>query len=162
MFQLLETNLFVGGISNKNLYKNKEWAVVHATQTVHYEILGWNRRFNKSLKEHPNYLIYEKNNRLSLNWMDGAAYLYEEGGTATFIKILDFIEQWIKIKKVMVHCDEGISRSPSLCLLYLAKRAHKISKVSFKKAKEDFEKIYPYYCPGGIADYLDQNWDKIN
>ncbi len=68
---------------------------MHATQTIHYKILGWNRTTNKPNNNHPNYIYFEEGNRVSLNWVDGAAYLYNKSGEKTFIKILYFIDKWI-------------------------------------------------------------------
>ena len=161
MLQLLDTNLYVGDKSNANLFSNTEWAVVHATQTIHYQIMGWDRKYNKPPKNHPNYIVYEDDNRLSLNWVDGAARLYNWSGLETFINVLDFIDKWIESRKIYIHCDQGFSRSPSLALLYLAKRAELISGNSFMDAKADFVKIYPNYNPGGIAEYINLNWNEI-
>ena len=140
---------------------NQEWAVVHATQTVHYRLFNWNRTSNKPDKNHPNYIYYENENILSLNWVDGAAYLYKWSGTETFIKILNFIDKWSGEKNILIHCDQGYSRSPSLCLLYLSKRLKLISNNSFEEARIEFEEIYPQYNPGGIAEYIRVNWNNI-
>ena len=162
MQQLINKNLFVGNISDLDQINENEWAVVHATQQIHYQIFGWNRTTNKPDKNHPNYIYYESGNRLSLNWVDGAAHLYNWSGTETFIKILDFVDRWIKERKVLIHCDQGFSRSPSLCLLFLAKRDQTISSKSFDDAKTDFIKVYPGYNPGGIGDYIQKHWNDIN
>ena len=161
MTKMPDTNLFVGNIDDYSITTNDEWAVVHATQTIHYQIFGWNRTTNKPNKDHPNYIFYEKDNRLSLNWVDGASYLYKLSGNETFIKTLDFIEKWLPKRKVLVHCDQGFSRSPSLCLLFLSKRKNSISNISYQAAKNDFMQILPQYSPGGIGDYINDNWNEI-
>lgn len=61
--------------------------------------MGWNREFNKPDKNHPNYIVWEKDNRLSLNWVDGQAFLYNWSGPQTFIRVLGFIDKWINGKK---------------------------------------------------------------
>ncbi len=161
MIKLLDTEIYVGNMEDSKYIDNEEWAVVHATQTFHYSLFGWNRTTNKPDKKHPNYIYYENENTLSLNWVDGGAYLYKWSGIETFIKIMDFIDKWIDKKKVLVHCDKGYSRSPSLCLLYLAKRNNRINNNSFDEARIEFEKIYPEYNPGGIAEYIRTNWKDI-
>ncbi len=162
MKRILNTNLYVGAINDFSNVNDDDWAIVHATQTIHYQIFGWNRTSNKPNKNHPNYIYYEKDNRLSLNWVDGGASLYEWSGNGTFIKILNFIEKWLPQRKVLVHCDQGFSRSPSLCLLFLAKRTKSISNASYQDAKTDFLRIYPEFSPGGIGDYIKDNWIDIN
>ena len=161
MTGFVDTSLYVGDINDSRGLSETNWAVVHATQTIHYQIFGWNRTNNKPNKNHPNYIIYEKDNHLSLNWVDGGSYLYNWSGPDTFIKVLDFIDKWIPGKNVLVHCDQGFSRSPTLCLLYLAKRKSLISNNSYNEAKKDFLKMYPNFNPGGIGDYVNENWLKI-
>ena len=161
MTNLLNTNLFVGDINDASNLADDEWAIVHATQTVHYRIFGWNRTSNKPNKNHLNYIYYEKDNHLSLNWVDGASYLYNLSGNKTFINVLDFIEKWILERKVLVHCDQGFSRSPSLCLLFLSKRMGKISDSSYDEARKEFVSFFPRYNPGGIGEYIKANWNAI-
>jgi hypothetical protein len=161
MIRLPETNIFIGTRNDLVMSNEQEWAFVHATQTIHYRIFGWNKTTNKPNKNHPNYIYYEKENRLSLNWVDGAAYLYNWSGAETFNKVLDFIEKWSIRRKILIHCDQGQSRAPTLGLLYLAKRLKSISNDSFETAKNEFIKIYPNYSPSGIGDYVAQHWKEI-
>lgn len=161
MIQLSHSNLYIGSLVDLYKINEQEWAVIHATQTIHYRLFGWNRTTNKPDKNHPNYIYYEKDNRLSLNWVDGAAHLYKWSGVETFIKTLNFIDKWVSKKNVLIHCDQGQSRSPTLGLLYLAKRAKTITNDSFVAAKNEFVQNYPYYLPGGIGEYVKQNWNEI-
>jgi hypothetical protein len=161
MIKLSNTNLYIGAITDLAQVNYQDWAVIHATQTIHYKIFNWDRKFNKPNKNHPNYIYYEEGNRFSLNWVDGSAFLYEWSGPETFIKVLNFIEKWIQNKKVLIHCDQGQSRSPTLGLLYLSKRAKLIPSQSFDFARNEFVKIYPYYLPSGIGDYVKTKWDNI-
>ena len=57
----------------------------------------------------------------------------------------------------MIHCNQGISRSPSIGLLYLAVKGI-IKNENYNIAKEDFIKIYPKYEPSGIKEFLEINW----
>lgn len=154
-------NLYVGRLFDLRNFSLEDDAIVHATQTIHYQIMGWNRTSNKPNKNHPNYIIWEDNNRLSLNWVDGPAHLYKWSGPGTFLRILDFIESWIENRKVFIHCDQGISRSPTLGLLYLAKRRKLIPDETYLSAKNEFQNIYPIYNPSGIANYVNQHWNEI-
>lgn len=161
MYQLLDTNLFVGSVSDANLYKKDEWAVVHASRAVHYRIFGLNKLSDELRKKHPHYIIYENNKRLSFNWGKEVMHFDRKIIKQTFTQILDFIDKQINNSKVLVHCDLGLSRSPSLCLLYLAKRTDLISNNSYAEARVDFEKIYPHYKPTSIVKYLSCHWDNI-
>ncbi len=161
MINIPETKLYIGSIEDIKRTDCYEWAFVHATQRIHYKIFGWNRKDNKPNKTHPNYIIHEKESRLSLNWVDGGSHLYDWSGPETFIQVLDFIDKWVEEKKVLVHCDKGQSRAPTIGLLYLAKRLKMISDKSFTSAREEFVKMYPNYFPGGIGDYVNVKWKEI-
>lgn len=161
MLNFPNTNLYVGDISDNENINDSEWAVVHATQTIHYRYFGWNRTSNKPDRNHPNYIVYIKENHMSLNWVDGPAHLYKWSGAETFIKILDFIDKWIIERKVLIHCDQGYSRSPTLCLLYLSKRKRMITNEAYSKAKIEFMKLYQDYNPSGIGNYINDNWALI-
>jgi hypothetical protein len=158
----ISQNLYLGSRNDLRNFSLADDAFVHATQTTHYEIRGWDILFNPPRKNHPNYLFWVKENRLSLNWVDGEAYLFDLNGPEIFIRVLDFIDKWIDDRKVFVHCDMGISRSPSIGLLYLAKRKNLITNKSFASAMSEFQMIYPIYKPKGIGDYINQHWFDIN
>jgi hypothetical protein len=158
----ISKHLFVGCLADLREFSLEDDAIVHATQTIHYRIMGWNRTTNKPDKQHPNYILWEDKNRLSVNWVDGGAYLYKWSGVKTFIRILDFIDMWIEERKVFIHCDQGQSRSPTLGLLYLAKRKHSIASDTFLSASKEFREIYSLYQPKGIGDYVKQHWNEIN
>ena len=155
MQRLEETNIWVGGREAVSLRHDPAWAVVNTSKSVHSEILG---RMNQ---DNPNYLVFEDDNFLSINWVDGNSNMFEWTGVPVFIKSLDFIDKWDKHRDVLINCDKGQSRSPTVALLYLAKRIHLIPDESFEDAKEVFQTIYPSYAPNGIADYVSNNWDQI-
>lgn len=154
--------LYVGTVRDVVPDGLPDWSYVSATQTVHYPLLGWDRKFNKPDQQHPNYIILEKEHHLSLNWVDGAARLYEWSGPATFERVLDFTERELADgRNVLIRCDQGYSRSPSLALLYMAKRLNLLPAESFPAARAAFVEIYPGYQPGGIAEYIDRVWSEI-
>ena len=162
MINVENTNFFIGSYSDyQGIANQQDWAFVHATKTYHYKSLGWEFKLSKQYRSHPNYICYEKDNHFSLNWVDGAAYLYDWTDPETFIKVLDFIDKWIQNRKVLVHCDQGMSRAPTLGLLYCAKRLKIISNDSFDIAKQEFLNIGSNYNPGGIGEYVKQKWDDI-
>jgi hypothetical protein len=155
MAREVATNLFVGGYDDY-----LDWSgefVVSATKTAHVAALGY-----APDADDPNYLSWACQSRLTINWVDGPARLYAYGGVALFKQALDFIGANLDRGQILIHCDEGMSRSPTLALVYLAKRARSISGSSFAAANtEFFRTIYPDYFPGGIADYVEENWDAI-
>jgi hypothetical protein len=148
------SNLFVGDDRSCFYSEKSEWAVVHACKIpCHQKAVGYTGSLSPN---HPYYLIYEKPNHLFLNIIDPPCPMFP---SQLFTKSLDFIDNHIKERKVLVHCNNGLSRAPSIALLFLAKRIERINNDSFKQAAIDFKKLYPYYQPGrGIAIYLHQNW----
>lgn len=156
-------NLYIGNIDDfySLAPKSDEWAFVHATRTVHFNVFGRAKIYSKEEKSHDDFLYYVEDNRLSLNWMDGPAVFFEAGGIKVFEEAMDFIDKWLPKRNVLVHCDQGVSRSPTLTLTYLSKRTDKLPAESFEKAKKKFVEIYPDYFPGGIEKYVDKNWERI-
>ena len=134
------------------------WAVVHACkEPCHRLLLGYTGR--GCPKDHPEYLFAERGNRLYLNMVDANSGLFFD---KTLIdKALEFID--LKLKsgiKVLIHCNEGMSRSPSLGLLYLIKHGH-IQGETLEDCEAEYLKIYPEYNPGkGIREFVKENWQK--
>ena len=153
-------NLFVGDQNDyERKVKGKEgWAIVHACkEPYHREALGYRGR--GAPKSDPEYLIAERENRLILNLIDpdNPKYIPKK----IIDETLQFIDKILnKKKKVLVHCNKGQSRSPSIGLLYLAIN-DQISNKSFYKARKEFVSIYPSYNPAlGIEKFLINNWDE--
>lgn len=151
-------NLFVGSDANCFFMQRDDWAVVHACKSpCHQRALDYRRSLSSS---HPNYLFFEKGNHLFLNIIDPYRPLFK---LPLFTKSLEFIEKHISRRKVLIHCNEGYSRSPSLALLYLAKRVKTIDGTSFDSASQDFRKLFPHYRPkSGIVIYLKAKWKEID
>ena len=159
MIQLGDTKIYVGTRYDSRLRNDPSWAVVNTAKTVHIEVKGWS---NAPPRNHPDYLAFEDGQFLSFNWVDGAARMYDWSGPEAFVRALDFIGKWYESKNILINCDLGQSRSPSVGLLYLAKRLHLISDSSFAVARAEFQELYPGYAPSGIADFINSHWNEIN
>ena len=153
-------NLFVGNeVDYETSVRNDDsWAVVHACkEPYHRQALGYSGR--GAPKEHPEYLIAKRGNRLILNLVDveTPAFISKEIIDAALL----FIDEQLSLgKKVLVHCNQGASRSAGIALLYLAKHGH-ISNDSFASAEQTFRQIYPACSmAGGIRGFLQQNWNS--
>ena len=67
----------------------------------------------------------------------------------------------LKPKNVLVHCNQGLSRSPSIALLYLLKHTDALGSQDPAAALLAFRRLYPPYAPAqGMADYVRLNWAK--
>ena len=152
-------NIYVGMARMIHLLNKHEFAFVGVSSKYHYELHSWQKGFKYA--DDPCYLICQKDTVMSVNWVDAAERFYDwKGiGLATFRKILDFIQS--QTKKVYIFCDQGQSRSPSVALLYLAKRLKVIRDENFDVAMQDFLLLYPHYNPGGIKDFIRHHWNEI-
>lgn len=106
----IHKNLFIG---NENDYefkvKNQEgWSVIHACkEPYHRQALGFLGR--GAPKDHPEYLMAKRENRLILNLVDveNPAYIAKE----IIDEALEFIDQRLKEgRKVLVNCNHEMSR----------------------------------------------------
>jgi len=156
MKEILE-NLFVGNDADC-LNVGSDFAIIHACKTCHQKVLGYRGSLSST---HPNYLIFEQKNHLYLNMVDMEQELLPRFTHPIMNRAILFIEKNIKIKPVLIHCNQGYSRSPSIGLIYMA-RKRKVSSNSYPNARNDFISVYPDYLPGqGIELYLMKNWEHL-
>jgi predicted protein tyrosine phosphatase len=151
-------NLFIGTEQDYEYQvKGKpDWMVVHACkEPYHRRELGYTSR--GAPKDHPEYLIARRGNRLILNLVDAPDpnYIPKE----IIDSALDFIREGLSSHKILVHCNLGESRSPSIGMLYLAINTDKLPK-EFPAAEQSFRRIYASYNPSsGMRGFLAKNWD---
>jgi hypothetical protein len=133
-------------------------AVVHACKSpCHQRAVGYTGSLASS---HPNYLILRTGNDLFLNLIDPPVPLFK---LLSFTAFMEFAkEKYSAGASLLIHCNQGGSRSPSLALLFLAKHLKAISQESFPVARADFLGLYPSYRPGaGISRFLQDNWHAL-
>lgn len=154
-------NLFIGCQDDYefNVKGKQDWFIVHACkEPYHRQALGYGGR--GAPKDHPDYLFAVRGNRLILNLVDAddPAYIHGE----VIKTALDFMYQGLNSgKKVLVHCNQGQSRSAGIGLLYMA--VHDlIPNQTFEDAESAFNRIYSAYQPGmGIRRFLKNNWTSF-
>jgi hypothetical protein len=150
----ISERIFIGAESDHRTGDN-QWAIVHACKSpCHQAALGYRGSLRRS---HPNYLVLEMETDLYLNMIDPPGPLFMP---PLFTSFLEFAaRQWEQGKSILIHCNQGESRAPSLGLLFLAKYKGEISNESFAKAAAEFQELYPLYQPGeGIQIYLKTHW----
>jgi hypothetical protein len=142
-----------------------EWAVVHACKDpMHRSMVGYTGR--GCPKESPEYLWAERGNRLALNIVDAPKPEFFD--KVMIDKALDFIDEKLKAgMKVLVHCNQGESRSPSIALLYVLSRGIKSTGEylrdgdTLEDCEAEFMKVYPEYNPGaGIRGFMKEHWQS--
>lgn len=152
-------NLFVGTESHCTFSPQINWVIIHACKhPCHTKVLNYKHILPQT---HPHYLIYENQQNLFLNMVDMEQELLPKFAHPIMKSALRFISKHISDKNVLIHCNQGISRSPSIALVYLARMKH-IKNDTYQNASIEFKKLYPPYNPGkGIYLYLNKNWDTV-
>ena len=151
-------NLFVGSQSdyesNPKMYD--DWYVVHACkEPYHRKALGYTGR--SAPKDDPRYLfLYDEKHHLTLNMVDtdSPEFFRDEMINEAIFYVLEGLK---KGKHVLIHCNQGESRAPSLALLLLNQLG--ILSCDFDEAIKVFVKFYPDYMPKlGILTYVRRRW----
>jgi len=96
-----------------------DWAVVHACKTCHQKRVGYRGSLPAS---HPNYLIYEEGFHLYLNLVDMEREFLPKFTHPIMQVAFRFLGSHHKKHNVLVHCNQGYSRSPAIGLLWLARQ----------------------------------------
>ena len=150
-------NIFIGDDNDCRLAADN-FAIIHACKTCHQSGVGYHGNLSSS---HPNYLIKEYDIHLYLNMVDMEQELLPKFTHPIIQTAMNFIQSNIDNKKILIHCNQGFSRSPSIGLLYLAIKNF-LPNIDFNSARNEFENIYPNYQPGrGIALYMQNNWNDL-
>lgn len=134
------------------------WAVVHACkEPYHRNALGYSGR--AAPKSHPEYLIARRGERLILNLVDAPdpAYIPKEVIDAA----LEFVETKLRDEhRVLIHCNEGYSRAPSIAFLYLVSRTDRFAGHDLDTALAAFQLLYPFYNPAsGVRGFVRAHYD---
>jgi hypothetical protein len=152
-------NLFVGAETDEHAIRGHGgWFVIHACkEPYHRQALGYTGR--AASKDHPEYLLARRDGCLILNLVDvdNVSFI----SPVIIDAALEAIAANVASKKVLVHCNQGQSRSPSIALLYLAKYTTKFEGLTQNDALSTFGAIYPPFMPArGMADFARLNWQR--
>ena len=133
-------------------------AIVHGCKTCHARVLNYKGSLPPS---HAYYLLYPQPYNLYCNLIDPPIPLFKIESFKGFLNwTMPHVE---KGRPILIHCNSGTSRAPSLALVLLSKGQHLITDESFEAARAEFmEKYLPDYQPGlGITKFLQENWGEI-
>lgn len=152
--------LHVGSESDYELivrYCN-DWRVVHACKDpYHRQALSYQGK--AAPKNHPEYLFARRDHRLILNLVDAPNPDYIP--KPIIDEAISFIHESVKSgTNVLVHCNQGQSRGPSIALIYLLAFTDRLPTGSLEEAFREFAGIYPRYLPaGGIAGFIRNHFE---
>ncbi|MCJ9429666.1 protein-tyrosine phosphatase family protein [Kordiimonas marina] len=150
-------NLFIGDQNDEMALTSRDsWFVIHACkEPYHRQALGYSGR--AASKDHPEYLMAKRDGCLILNLVDvpDPKYISLE----IMAEAVATIHEQIGSKRVLVHCNQGMSRSPSIAFLYLVKHTDIFSGKSLDEALSAFQAMYSLYSPAaGVASFIRQHW----
>lgn len=155
--------LFLGNLSDCRSWlplSKYPYPMIHAAKSpCHTKAVG-----KRQLpKEDPDYLFTVRGSHqehLILNMIDPDKPLFQ---IPMFSRALDFLDKWHLVEGgVVVHCNKGESRAPSLAMLWMAKRAGAISDDTFATAHREYLRSDPAYKPGaGLVEFLTEHWNEI-
>lgn len=151
-------NLFVGSQEDfeANPTKFLEWRVVHACkEPYHRKALGYTGRGAPQNSPYY-YYLYDKYGHLILNIVDTNSpdFFNDEMIDEAVRYCLEGLEN---NQKVLIHCNQGESRAPSLGLLVMRKTG--FFGDDFEKSVDVYRKIYPLFNPkSGIYLYIKKRW----
>jgi hypothetical protein len=136
------------------------WFIIHAAKEPwHRDALGYTGR--GAPPSDPEYLVAKRPGELMLNLVD-MPVLKEQYTNPIFEAAFEAIDENLAAgKKVLVHCNEGKSRAPTIALLWLGMQDGLQGK-SFDWASGYFSELYPEYDPGaGVEAYARARWGFV-
>jgi predicted protein tyrosine phosphatase len=155
-------NIFCGDESDaREVVGLCDWIILHCCKDpFHKELVGYRGKLNST---HPNYSYIIKGNRMALNLVDIDSYNpdYLEFNYNMFSQAFSFLDKNSSGNNILIHCNQGESRAPSLTMLYL-KHIGFFEKDDFSVAKQKFIQIYPNFKPKkNIITNIEQLWDRF-
>jgi hypothetical protein len=150
------SNLFVGAEWDEQaIHGQTGWFVIHACKEPwHSRALGYSP--GKAAPKGPEYFFARREGRLILNLIDAPNVNFIP--TEIIAAAVDAIQENIGQHKVLVHCNQGQSRSPSIAFLYLLKFSNLFAGQDLNASIAAFQKLYPPFNPGrGMADFVRVN-----
>ena len=152
-------NLQVGSEQDEQRIRGQAgWFFIHACkEPYHSRALGYPP--GKSAPKGAEYFYARREGRLILNLIDAPNPNFIP---AEIINVaIETIHANINQTKILLHCNQGQSRSPGIALLYLLKNTDLLPQNDIAAAIASFRTIYPRYAPArGIAEYIRLNWHR--
>ena len=143
-----------------NVAHQEGWRIVHATkEPYHRRTVGYEG--TDASPSHPEYLVARRGHRMMLNLIDAPVEV--DIPRIIYDSALSFIHEGLQSgAKVLIHCEQGVSRSASIGMLYLRCYTNRIPAAQFKDAETIYHAIYPPFSPGkAIRYFLKTHWAEF-
>ncbi len=148
--------LYYGNLAAAHGARIMDAATVHACkEPCHKQALGYAKSLPNS---HPHYLALERGKHLYLNMIDPPLPLFS---LPLFAAFFAFADAHLPHRPLIIHCNQGLSRAPSLALLLMAKRLNLLTDENYAAARAAFAAQHAYAPGQGIATFLAANWDLL-
>lgn len=135
-----------------------QWTIVHAARDPwHRQFVGYTTR--GAPKDSPEYLYAQRGNRLAMNIFDTPDVNYVN--PQMMAVAVRFIQAALMVDSnmnVLVHCNEGKSRGPTVGMLAIAQD---LQIPDYYAARKVFDELYPKYKPmAGLEDFARLHWSE--
>lgn len=143
MINVYEGKLYVGNQYELNRI-SEDFNIVHAAKDpFHKNLVGY-----LGTKCPPDKYFHEEENRVSLCIIDFPKSFQWEWFPEDMLKAtMEFIDKSFKEgKKVFIHCNQGLSRAPSIAFMYLVSRGL-MKEDTLESNLNYFYELYPEYNP---------------
>lgn len=135
-------------------------ALFCAKYPYHKEIVGYGK---SCTQDNPEYLVAHRQDRhvMALNMVD--ANKPEFFSDEMILKGIGFIQVELMYgRDVLVVCNHGESRSPTMCLMFLMLHGDFDYNMTHYEVFDQYKKIAPNWKPNsGILEYCIGFWDKV-
>ncbi|MEY3214570.1 MAG: hypothetical protein RIT28_5051 [Pseudomonadota bacterium] len=154
--------IFIDGTPDKRCLHadpGDDLAVIHAAKDpCHRRALGYTTR--SAPKDHPHEVFMRDGRHLILNMVDAPDPKYFS--PLMFHQARDFAaEHRASGRALVIHCNEGRSRSTSVALVILA-TSGVLPCGSYAEARAAYEALDPLYAPGvGVRLFLETRWAEV-
>ena len=141
-------DIFIGNEQDYYAIQNESgWAVLHCCKhPFHCQFVGYRGKLSPS---HPDYAFKRLGNEMALNLvdMDTFSESYLEFNRKMFETAFNFLDEYREQGyKILIHCNQGESRGPTLGMLYVATLGA-FGYADFETSVQKLREIYPTYSP---------------
>lgn len=116
-------DIFIGNEEdNYAIQRESNWAILHCCKhPFHCQFVGYRGALPPT---HPNYALKRIENEMALNLvdMDRFSENYLDFNRDMFDTAFSFLDEYrLQGYKILIHCNQGESRAPTIGLLYIAR-----------------------------------------